>query len=191
MPIKHPKALTGILAGLGAGGAAGAGGFFLGKRQGAEQMGNVMAQKFMAANQAENKQLAQYYFRKGLMHNPTLKKESSMDKVAVLEQIQNESFNDELDKIAAKGGSVAKVVQAIKGGAGKALGAIKGQAGKEMGVLKDVGTHMGTVTGVPGGMNKIRHIMSGLAGLKSAPAALTAAGVGTVGAGAAMAGKKK
>lgn len=104
---------------------AGAGGYFLGKRQGAEQTANVMATQFSRANQLENQQIAKHFFLKGLQHNPTFKKESSMDKIAVLEEVYNEAFVDELEKIAAIPG-MGKIVSALKAG----VGGVKSVSGK-------------------------------------------------------------
>ena len=131
MPLgKATKILLGSGAGLAAAGAGGAGGYFLGKRQGGEQMAGVMANKFMVANQAENKALARHYFRKGLSYNPAMSKESSMDKTATLEEIRNDAFNDELDKLAAIPG-MGRIVQGLKsvGTSAKALYQHSRQAG--------------------------------------------------------------
>lgn len=177
MPVKHPKFLAGVLAGLGGSAAGGAGGFVIGKRKGAEQMVNVMAQKFMAANQAENKQIAQHYFRKGLTHNPNLKKESSMNKVAVLEEIQNEAYNDELDKIAAgmfqpvKSSQIQTIVNLLKGKGSKALGAIKDVAAKAPSSIKDVAAKAPSSikdTAVRGSGSVKSHIAKELAALRTA-----------------------
>lgn len=105
--------------GVAAASALAGGGYFLGNKRGAKrgatQMANVMATEFTAANREENKQLARAYFRKGLSYNPSIQKESGMDKNAVLEQIRDEAFADELDKVAAKLPNMKKVIDIAKG----------------------------------------------------------------------------
>lgn len=131
-------------AGIGAAGAGGAGGYFLGKRTGAEQMGTVMAKRFTQANAIENQQIARHYFLKGLSQN--LKKGSSMNKQAVLDEIQNEAFNDELEKIAVTaqgvGGKlkagISYLGQAMKSKANRGFGLSRGA------YLKDSAANIGS-----------------------------------------------
>lgn len=186
------KLLIGGSATLGAGGA-GAGGYFLGKRQGAEQTANIMATQFSRANQLENQQIARQFFLRGLQHNPNFKKESGMDKQAVLREVYTESFNDELEKIALNvpgGASIAKAIGAL-GTSGKALLRHGKQTGKNLNqMLKGRKgpeamrkLYSGSAKGSAGKMLREGGLALGVGG--------TAVGAGGVGAGMAMGGKKK
>ncbi len=90
------KLLLGSAA-LGAAGGAGAGGFMIGKRRGAERMATEMATAFSAANQRENAQLANYFFRKGLTAGQT---GAATEKTA-MDVIYHEGFMEEFEKGAA------------------------------------------------------------------------------------------
>ena len=104
-PFKKALIGTGV---AGLAGVSGVAGYGIGKRRGAESAAGAMASAFSEANQQENQQLARYFFQKGLQHNPNFKKESSMDKQAALQEIYNESFNDEIEKIAVNSSTVLK-----------------------------------------------------------------------------------
>jgi len=84
---------------------AGVGGYQTGKRSGAQKMGRAMASEFTRLNEIENQHIARSSFLAGLSH----KKGKTMNKQAMLEEIYNESFNDELEKIAGVGSTINKV----------------------------------------------------------------------------------
>lgn len=98
-PFKKAVIGAGVAGLTGVGGTAG---YIIGKRKGAESAATEMASAFSEANQQENQQLARHYFQKGLQYKSNFKKGSSMDKQAALQEIYNESFNDEIEKMAGK-----------------------------------------------------------------------------------------
>ena len=143
--LKNPLTYA-ITAGALGTSAAGIGGYEFGKRRGANKAANIMSDAFSQANQIENAQLANYYFRKGLSQS---KNGASMDKQAVLENIYNAAFEDEIEMIA--GPNVKKILGAVAGGAKKvwdvtkAVG--KAYAGSAKGMAEEAAMgarHIGT-----------------------------------------------
>lgn len=129
------KVLIGT-ASVGALGGATTIGYKWGERSGATQAANAMTNAFTAANQVENQQIAENYYEQGLEDalnkTSSLNKGVHMDKQAVLEQVYNEAFNDELCKIAGIG-DVAKAAWKPVANLGKTIG----------GSFKNLGQHIG------------------------------------------------
>jgi len=130
--LKHPATL--ITAGLGTAAGTGVISYKKGKKAGAENAANELTSAFTAANEIENKsiaddisksfkdynekenqEIAKNYFNKGIQM-------SQMKKEALL-RIYNESFENELEKMAAP-----MWMKAVGAGIKKAYGATMGQA---------------------------------------------------------------
>ena len=178
--LKNP-----LVAGLGAGalalGGGGAGGYFLGKRKGADNMAGVMATQFSAANQKENQQLAKYFYTKGLQ--ASFNKESSMDKQAVLQEVYQDSFNDELEKIAALPG-YKTTVEALKKAYGASGAFIRNQGTAVKGAIKM------TSASQKAGPASMQKMYAGMAKQRAARAMPTIVAAGLSTAGLAGAGIK-
>jgi len=127
------KKLLALMGATGAVGVAGGGyaGHKMGVRSGAKRTANEMASAFSEANAKENQQLidsfkafnkrenqaiAKTYLKRGVALGAGMSKKSSlegeeMDKHAALEEIYNEAFNAELEKLGYAG-----IVNAAKAG---------------------------------------------------------------------------
>jgi len=191
----RPAAITTVATGL-LGGAATVG-YNVGQHRGARRTADAMTSAFGAANQIENEQIANTFYNRGL-HDST---KTASD----LEQVYNEAFNDEMNKIAVGWSSMA--MGAIKG----AGTAIKGLATRtaagaktEAGNLKNAwsggsGIKESLQSAWKGPKNnpfsnasRGQHMMAAGKKLWQAAPGLTTAGVatGALGTGLALGGKK-
>jgi len=131
--VPWEKILGYGLGGTAVAGAGAAGGGVLGYKMGAKRTANQMTSAFIEANNRENQQIADAFksfnraenraianaymrrgFQSGVQH--ATRTGTEMKKKAALEEIYNDAFNDEYEKLAV---SMSSIGSAIKGAAGK------------------------------------------------------------------------
>ncbi len=162
---------------------------------------SAIVDSFNAQNKIENNQIAQAFYNRGLKEGSVLSRKGvrkhasitnsqshqggTMDKHAALEQIRQEAFKDEMDKIAKM--NPGKILDKVKKGVanlyGKSAKGVTGLYGKtEKGVTKGVKT-LG---------KSYASVGKALASAKARPALIATGAIGALGgAGAFLASRKK